>query len=245
MRTSSRPSSPGTMPPLAGRRATRRVRSSPSARWIWTRSCVTRRHGSSVAITPSPSLTRCCRSLHSLAGEVARAWKSRCASTWMGDTPSAAARCGWGPSVATANLWTLPRPWTAAQNGGRPHVAWTAGRERRRPTSIHRPHFRKADRSLVKRERTDHLSTTLRIDTRNPETVDSGQATGCKRVVIIPSRALLFLLLAIAAWRPGGSTPAAAQARTKVNPHDGLTYVLRSEERRVGKECRSRWAGEA
>lgn len=40
-------------------------------------------------------------------------------------------------------------------------------------------------------------------------------------------RALLLLaLLTIAAWRIGGVAPVAAQAKTKVNPHDGLTYVL-------------------
>jgi formylglycine-generating enzyme required for sulfatase activity len=36
----------------------------------------------------------------------------------------------------------------------------------------------------------------------------------------------LFALAALAAWHIGGPTPAAAQAKTKVNPHDGLTYVL-------------------
>jgi formylglycine-generating enzyme required for sulfatase activity len=36
----------------------------------------------------------------------------------------------------------------------------------------------------------------------------------------------LFACAAIAAWRIGGAAPVAAQAKTKVNPHDGLTYVL-------------------
>ena len=30
----------------------------------------------------------------------------------------------------------------------------------------------------------------------------------------------------MAAWQIGGAAPASAQAKTKVNPHDGLTYVL-------------------
>ena len=36
---------------------------------------------------------------------------------------------------------------------------------------------------------------------------------------------LLLILAAIAAWRIGDTAPVAAQARTKVNPKDGLTYV--------------------
>jgi formylglycine-generating enzyme required for sulfatase activity len=36
---------------------------------------------------------------------------------------------------------------------------------------------------------------------------------------------LLLLFAAIAAWRVSAASPVAAQARTKVNPHDDLTYV--------------------
>jgi formylglycine-generating enzyme required for sulfatase activity len=37
----------------------------------------------------------------------------------------------------------------------------------------------------------------------------------------------LFVLAAVAAWQiAGGAAPVAAQAKTKVNPKDGLTYVF-------------------
>ncbi len=36
----------------------------------------------------------------------------------------------------------------------------------------------------------------------------------------------ILIALAVAAWLAGGTAPIAAQARTKVNPHDGLTYVM-------------------
>lgn len=42
-----------------------------------------------------------------------------------------------------------------------------------------------------------------------------------------PNSWVLFLLIfvAVAAWRVGGAPSVAAQAKTKVNPEDGLTYV--------------------
>ena len=46
---------------------------------------------------------------------------------------------------------------------------------------------------------------------------------------------LLFVLVAIVVWRTGTAAPVAAQAKTKVNPKDGLTYVWISPGR-------SRWA---
>src|SRR5689334_13550432 len=40
------------------------------------------------------------------------------------------------------------------------------------------------------------------------------------------SAPMLFALAAIAAWQIRGNAPVAGQAKTKVNPRDGLTYVL-------------------
>jgi formylglycine-generating enzyme required for sulfatase activity len=37
---------------------------------------------------------------------------------------------------------------------------------------------------------------------------------------------LLFAIASMAAWQIGGAAPASAQAKTKVNAHDGATYVL-------------------
>src|SRR5687767_5651482 len=48
-------------------------------------------------------------------------------------------------------------------------------------------------------------------------------------------------LLEVRSRRVGGAT---YQVPVEVRPHRGTTLALRSEERRVGKECRSRWCRE-
>ena len=101
---------------------------------------------------------RCCRSRRSPAGAVVPACASPCGSISDGryTITRGAHRLG-ASSAPTAGLWTLPRPWTPSARppplGKRPD---------RVSHSAHRPRFEKAVRSLVKRKRTDHLSTTLK-----------------------------------------------------------------------------------
>ena len=64
-------------------------------------------------------------------------------------------QCGTADRRTAGGLWTLPQPWTP-----RTRPPLLGKRPERVSHSAHRRHSRKAVRSLVKRKRTDHLSTT-------------------------------------------------------------------------------------
>ena len=75
-------------------------------------------------------------------------------------TPSSrGAAAVWRATLAIGSPLDAAAPVDALTERPAPTSRWTAGTERRLPTSAHRRHSRKADRSLVK-QRTDHLSTT-------------------------------------------------------------------------------------
>src|SRR5256884_9715449 len=81
-------------------------------------------------------------------------------------------------------------------------------------------------------EGTGHPPSTAsaRLNSSGPPTSPVPSMPPAEPVAAVPTDAAL-----IAAWR-GGDEPAAAEL---VRRH---ARALRSEERRVGKECRSRWS---
>lgn len=160
-----------TTPRSRWRPATRRVPSSHWVRPISTRCFATKRRASSRAITRSASGAARCRSIRSRGVGVARGSRSPSGITSMAGSRSVRAPASSARLPRPASPWTLPRRWTAAKNGGRPHVAWTAGPVRRRPTSAHRRHSSEsgqitcqteADRSLANNRCGQQMRTACR-----------------------------------------------------------------------------------
>src|SRR5467141_3256672 len=94
-------------------------------------------------------------------------------------------------------LWKLPEPWTPS---ARPPLL--GKRSERVSHSSHRPLPRKAVRSLVKRERTDHLSTTQHGDLRFRATARrprlAAPLVGIANIVqTVPSLAMFGFLLPV------------------------------------------------
>src|SRR5437867_963786 len=126
-------SSPRTTRRLVGRPPILTARSCPSCATTSRRSSAMKRNASSPATTPSPSSASCSSSTNSAAAAPVPAAGCSCVATSMGSI-----RCGGGRAASAAS---------------RPPDAHS---ERRRPD----PGGSQADRSRVKRERSDHLSTT-------------------------------------------------------------------------------------
>src|SRR5438445_12763570 len=96
----------------------------------------------------------------------------------------------------------------------------------------------------------------LHITPENPEVPIPQHVVMGLVVLLIGTLAALFLRSRLSAERPGAAQQVAEMLLT--NPlgigirdlleentgHEALRYIARSEERRVGKECRCRWSAD-